>query len=263
MRLITSSLERKFKKILPSFIKNFTILLLCNSFFGKLIKFFKIKTNLFGGFFDYSLVSDKDAARIFWGVWESAEIRFSKRFANSQTIIELGSSVGVTLGVLSKKRKNTKFICIEASKKNFENLKILKDQLSKENDYILINKALAYGVEEVSFFKLNTSTSHQIDFSKDTQKKKYNVPTDNVMAISLSKVIENYDVKGKYCLISDIEGADAAIFYNDIASLDNCERIIAELDDSPLGTIEDQIEKLKSIGFSVTERYGQVIVMSR
>ena len=83
------------------------------------------------------------------------------------------------------------------------------------------------------------------------------------MAISLSKVIENYDVKGKYCLISDIEGADAAIFYNDIASLDNCERIIAELDDSPLGTIEDQIEKLKSIGFSVTERYGQVIVMSR
>ena len=172
MRLITSSLERKFKKILPSFFKNFTIFLLCNNYFGKLIKFFKIKTNLFGGFFDYSLVSDKDAARIFWGVWESAEIRFSKRFANSQTIIELGSSVGVTLGVLSKKRKNTKFICIEASKKNFENLKILKDQLSKENDYILINKALAYGVEEVSFFKLNTSTSHQIDFSKDTQKKK-------------------------------------------------------------------------------------------
>ena len=38
---------------------------------------------------------------------------------------------------------------------------------------------------------------------------------------------------------------------------------IAELDDTPFGTVEDQIKKLNSIGFSVTERYGQVIVMSR
>lgn len=263
MKLITSSQERKIKKILPSSLKNFMIFLLCNSFFGKLIKFLKIKTNFFGGFFDYSLVSDIDASRIFWGVWESAETRFSKRFADSKTIIELGSSVGVILGVLSKQRNNTRFICIEASKKNFEKLKILKDQLSKKNDYVLINKALAYGVEKVSFFETNTPTSSQIDFSKDLKKKKYNVPTEDVKAISLSKVIENYNVNGKYCLISDIEGAEASIFFNDTASLTNCERIIVELDDTPFGTVEDQIKKLNSIGFSVTERYGQVIVMSR
>jgi hypothetical protein len=111
--LKTTSLERKLKSLVSQNIKKFLLYFLVNSFVGKALKFFKIRWNLFRGKFDYSLVSDKDAAKIFWGIWESAEIRFAKRFASSSTIIELGSSVGVTLGVLSNIRQHTKFICIE------------------------------------------------------------------------------------------------------------------------------------------------------
>ena len=271
MNFLSSSLERKFKKIIPSNIKNFIILLICNRFFGKLIKFFNIKKNFFGGFYDYSLVSDIDSARIFWGIWESAEIRFSKRFANSETIIELGSSVGVTLGVLSEKRKNKKFICVEASNKNFEKLKILKKQLSKKNEYILVNKAISHNEEKITLIDTISSKASQIDYKKDFDKKLYldllsksdpNNPTIEVPTISLSKVIEDYDVKGRYCLITDIEGAQASIFFKDSDSLTNCERIIAELSDHPLGNVEDQINKLISIGFSITEKYGSVLVLS-
>ena len=102
--LKTTSLERKLKRLVSPNIKSFLLYFLLNSYVGKALKFFKIRWNLFGGKFDYSLVSDKDAAKIFWGIWESAEIRFAKRFAFSSTIIELGSSVGVTLGVLSNIR---------------------------------------------------------------------------------------------------------------------------------------------------------------
>ena len=100
----------------------------------------RIRKNLFGGVFDYSNVSDKEAARIFWGVWESAEIRFSKRFANSDTVVELGSSVGVTLGVLANNRTDTKFVCVEASPINFEKLSSLRSKLPHNgNDYVLLN----------------------------------------------------------------------------------------------------------------------------
>ena len=89
----------------------------------------KINKNLLGGFFDYSIVTNKEAALIFWGIWESAEIRFSKRFADTKVIIELGSSIGVNFGVLTNCLDNRKFICVEASKINFEKLLHLKNQI--------------------------------------------------------------------------------------------------------------------------------------
>ena len=95
------SLERKIKSLIPNNVKKLILFFLTSRILGKIIKISKIKSNLFGGKFDYDLVSDVEAARIFWGVWESAEIRFSKRFVQTDTIVELGSSVGVTLGVLS------------------------------------------------------------------------------------------------------------------------------------------------------------------
>jgi len=119
LNLKTKSLERFVKSLIPLNLKKFLLFFLVNSFVGKLLKSLKISWNLFGGKFNYSLVSDRDAAKIFWGIWESAEIRFSKRFVSTNTVIELGSSVGVTLGVLSNTRTSTKFICLEASSENF------------------------------------------------------------------------------------------------------------------------------------------------
>ena len=255
MKVLTTSLERKFKSYVPNRIKKLIVVFLCNKHLGKLIKKLGIQYNLFGGYFDYSLVSDVEAAHIFWGVWESSEIRFSKRFIDCETIIELGSSVGVTLGVLAKKNQNKTFICIEASNVNFEKLKILSYQLPKNNEYILINKAIAYGVDNVSFFHTSTTGSRITDEISGEQQY--------IAATTLKNIISEYEVQNDFCLISDIEGAESSIFFEDASSLQNCKTIVADLEDTGSHTCEQQIAKLISVGFSVVERYANVVVMTR
>ena len=255
MQIKANSLERKLKNLVRSRVSiYFAHSILSNTFFGKLIKVFKIKRNLFGGKFDYSLVSDKEAAKIFFGIWESAEINFSKRFAHTKTIIELGSSVGVTLGVLSNIRKQTKFICVEASWQNYDKLERLQKQLSKSNEYILINKAIAYGVEKVNF-EFSSTTGSKIGENKYSNS--------NISAITLSKILHEHDINDEFTLITDIEGAEEQIFFEDEAALQKCICIIAELEDTSSNSIDQQINRLKGIGYSLIERYGSVIVMRR
>ena len=119
----SNSFERHLKRLIPDQVKKIIIMMLINKFTGRLIKFFKIRFTIIGGKYNYNLASDLEAAKIFFGLWESAEIRYSKKYAKSDVVIELGSSIGVTLALLSNIKKNTKFICLEASNTNFKKLK--------------------------------------------------------------------------------------------------------------------------------------------
>ena len=256
--LKTSSIERIIKSIIPHNFKNFFYWVLANSLLGYFLKCLKIKKNLFGGVFDLSNVSNKEAASIFLGFWESAEIRFSKRFANSKTIIELGSSVGVTLGVLANNRIDTKFICIEASKKNYEKLIKLKKILPQRgNEYILLNKAIAYGVSHIHFEHTSTVGS------KITNDNKKSNTSNIVPAITLSEILNQNAIKDSYTLITDIEGAEAEIFFKDKVALKTCEKIIAELEDTSTHTVNEQISELNKLGFKIFESYGNVVVMTK
>ena len=222
-----------------------------------MIKIFGIKFNLFGGVFDYSSVTTKEAASIFFGVWESAEIRFAKRFASSKIIIELGSSVGVALGVLSNILDKRKFICVEASKKNYKKLIHLKNFLPQTNEYILLNKAIAYDVSHVHFEHTSTVGS---------KIKEGNVKSSTsyvVSAITLSEILNQNVVKGPYTLITDIEGAESEIFFKDKIALKNCETIIAEIENVSKYTVDKQISELVKLGFKICERYGNVVVMTK
>ena len=253
--LRSSSIERKIKSLIPSSAKKFLLYFLLNSYVGKVIKFSNIRWNLFGGKFDYSLVSDKESAKIFWGLWESAEIRFAKRFAHSKTIIELGSSVGVTLGVLSNIRKHTKFICVEASLSNFEKLEKLRLLLPTNNHYTCLNKVIAYGVDKAPF-EFTTTTGSKISKNKKGTGS-------YVDAITLSDLLKDNQIDSEYTLLADIEGAEESVFFEDEAALKKCVLIIAELENTSSHTIDEQINKLQDIGFSLKERYGSVVVMSR
>lgn len=256
--LKSKSLERNFKSLIPLSIKKILIKIIVNSFVGKLIKISRIKLNLFGGVFDYSTVTANEAASIFFGVWESAEIRFAKRFAKSKIIIELGSSVGVTLGVLSNTLDNRKFICVEASKKNFKKLIHLKKFLPQRgNEYIFLNKAIAYGVSHVHFEHTSTLGS------KIKNDNKKNVQSNIVPTISLNEILNLNLIKGTYTLITDIEGAEAEIFFKDKIALKKCETIIAEIENVSKYTVEKQISELVKLGFEICERYGNVLVMTK
>ena len=158
MLIKTKSLERKIKYLIPNNIKKIIVNIISHQYIGFLIKKSGIKINLFGGFFDYSRVNNHEAALIFWGIWESAEIRFSKRFVDTRVIIELGSSIGVNFGTLTHYFKNKKFICVEASKENFKKLLGLKNQIEqkKKHDYIMLNKAIHYKKKKIKFKHTST-----------------------------------------------------------------------------------------------------------
>ena len=137
---------------------------------------------------------------------------------------------------------------------NFEKLKILSYQLPKNNEYILINKAIAYGVDNVSFFHTSTTGSRITDEISSEQQY--------IAATTLKNIISEYEVQNDFCLISDIEGAESSIFFEDASSLQNCKTIVADLEDTGSHTCEQQIAKLISVGFSVVERYANVVVMT-
>jgi len=254
----SSSLERRIKSIIPNWIKYFLLGLLVNDISGFLIKKSGVSFNLYGGLFDYSLVSANEAARIFFGFWEAAEIRFSKRFARSSTIVELGSSVGVTLGVLANNRMNTRFICIEASPINYSKLTKIQAKLpDNNNEYFLINKAVAYNVDTVHFCHEST-TGAKIVSGANTS-----FPSTEVSAISLSTIIDHFKIDHPFTLISDIEGAEASIFFDDGNALLNCEMIIAEIENTTLYSFDEQMSRLIGLGYHVKERYGNVVVFAR
>lgn len=258
MFLKTNSFERKIKSIIPKEVKKILLKFIVNSFSGFIIKHSNIKFNLFNGIFDYKLVNNYQAALIFFGIWESAEIRFAKRFAKSNTIIELGSSVGVTLGVLNNLRSNTKFICIEASKKNFSKLKLLKKKIKKKNNkYILVNNAIFYGLGDVNFEEQSTITSKIADDNLKNNK------TYKINSTTLTKIIKRYSIKDNFTLISDIEGAEAEIFFKDKNSLKLCKTIIVEIEKTINYTIKQQIIQIKKLGFRLVEFYGNVFVFRK
>jgi FkbM family methyltransferase len=258
MFIKTESIERKIKSLIPLKLKNLIINFFVNNFTGFIIKKLKIKFNLFNGIFNYNLVSNYEAASIFFGIYESAEIRFSKRFAKSKIIIELGSSVGVMLGTLANNRDNTKFICVEASKRNYlKFLKLKKFIPKKKNQYISLNRALYYSGPNVNFEE-NTTVTSKITKNNLKTNKSY-----KVLGVTLSGIIKKYCVKERFTLISDVEGAEASIFFKDINSLKLCETIIAELSNTFLYTVKDQVLKIKKIGFKLVECYGNVYVFSR
>ncbi len=247
------STERKIKRFIPRRIATLIVKFLTNNFFGKVIKLFNLKKTIRGGTFDYRNVYDKEAAEIFFGFWESSEIRYALRFAKSKTIIELGSSVGVMLGALANKRSNTHFICVEASPINFNKLLKLKKLLPHNfNQYDLINKAIAYNADNVPFIHKTTKGSKVLE-------RKLN-GSIQVPCITLSEIINHFKIKEEFSLIADIEGNEAPIFFEDTEALAKCKNIIVEIEDTPSATTTQQIDQLKKIGFCKIEQYGRVYV---
>lgn len=244
-------------------IKKYILFLLLHPIIGRLVKKFKIPINFFGGRFDYSIVSDIDAARIFWGLWESQEIRYAKRFAKTKTIIELGSSIGVTLGVLSNIRDKTKFICVEGSSNAFNKLISQKRNFKTTNSYEFINKVIAYGCNNILFGNASLRGSR---IYKDFLRKGIRLPKSSISkmpTITLCEIINFYKVKGPFTLITDIEGMEAEIFFHDAESLQNCQCIIAELENTYHYSINDQIKKLTDIGFKLEAFKKNVAVFLR
>jgi FkbM family methyltransferase len=197
-------------------------------------------------------------ASIFWGFYESAEIRLINKFLNPNLpVIELGGSLGIISSfILHKLNSNTSLTVVEA---NVFLLSTIKKNIERHNtkniSTNIIHKAIAYSNSLICMDITDDNTTSHI--SENDQSGTL------VESIQLNKIIP----EKPYSLVCDIEGAEVAILLEDKAALKNCFQLFIELHETTYEgkyySREDLINLLIMNGFILRSRDGNVIFMDR
>jgi len=246
-----------------SFIKNKIATALCSDFVGAfLAKFYnnQIPSRRYGKFIydcssDYILDSVK--ASIFWGIYESAEVRFVREYLRSDLdVIELGASIGVvTTHILRKIRNGNKCIALEANPNLMETLKSNIEINNNANNYHIINKAISYnGEDEIKLFLGRENVHSSINKSNGEFVK--------VKSANLADILDEYKINS-YALVCDIEGTEIEILLHDHEILLKCEQLIIELHDTYYQGSKYNVESMvklitENVGFTNISNYGTV-----
>jgi FkbM family methyltransferase len=202
------------------------------------------------------------SAMLFWGIYESSEIRFVRRYLGDDLdVIELGSSLGVVSCEITKKLAGKKkLVCVEANEQIFQILRKNVLYNAPVQEVSFIHGAIDYSGKEVIDFVIGDSNlSSHTDSGAMTTLKKINVP-----AVTLSALLESEGID-EYALVCDIEGAEAALFAQDRQAFVHCKRMIIELHDTFYNNyayeVQDLIELIqKETEMLLRDRYGSVCV---
>ena len=252
-------------------IKKIIHRLLCNPATGGLIKACfgtKIPDLRWRGYaFDVSNTGMHNTivASIFWGFYESSEIRFvQKHFKGDVDAIELGASSGVVSShIISKlNASDRRYIGVEANKNLAEAWhKNVQRHNPKNIKVQLLNYAVYYDADTVTFGISNNTTASRLSDSHnaDTQSVTLN-------AITLKHLLSQEGI-ADYALFCDIEGAEAQILVNETTAFDKCKYLFIELHQTTYRSVEYTSDALAAIiqqkGFTLIDQHGPVYYFSR
>ncbi|MGB3592372.1 MAG: FkbM family methyltransferase [Nonlabens sp.] len=200
-----------------------------------------------------SYISPRTSAALFFKSYESAEVRFIKKYINGYkgTIIELGSSIGVVANILSTYNPQATICGFEAD----------GNLCSVASENLALNGAS------------NATIYHEVLKGEGYVFKPGKYSTDGKIVLSgsnstsnlLVDLITRYQIDSPYTLVCDIEGAEYFIL-NDMEQLNGCEMILIELHDIEVnGTLHkaEDLMRLLSKSFELIERYGNVVVYGK
>jgi len=214
---------------------------------------------------DNDAISDKTKARLFYGFYESAELRFIDKYISGDLdVVELGSSIGVTAKqILKKLNRENRLVCVEA---NPYLMRTLESNISNEmshHNITIKNRVISYehSVGYAQEFYLSTSSlSGSVHESVDVD----NDVSSGVLVSSttLSSILEEDSIE-QYILVADIEGAELEIVENDKKAFESCRMIIIELHNITINeksyTIDDIKQKIEQyLNFTCLDSYGSV-----
>jgi FkbM family methyltransferase len=201
-------------------------------------------------------LAGKTKAMLFWGKYESAELRFVKKFIlPTIDTVEVGASIGgISSQLAVRLEAGKKLICIEA---NPLLLPRLRDNLQRYGQHLSLNiqhGAVAYGADVVHFAIARDSLESRVGNTQHSTE---------VPAVKLSAIIP----EGDYQLVCDIEGAEYDIFFQDAEALKKCQRLVIELHEvhreNLVVTVEKLAEMITELGFQLLEAYGNVFVFAK
>ncbi|MDH3648118.1 MAG: FkbM family methyltransferase [Saprospiraceae bacterium] len=199
---------------------------------------------------DYSTI-----AKIWWGLYERAEINFVDQFISGKVdVVELGASVGVVTGHLAKKLGRGRLICVEANE-------LLLDQI--ERNIVLNNGRARYQIIHGAISDVRETVQFRVD-GKNTDSKLDKSGDHLVKGIFLSDLLKDLEIR-RYELVADIEGAEKFILASDAQALQMCELMIIELHaiGSRSISICDMSSRIIELGFRMIMRRGSVFVFQR
>ncbi len=249
-------------------IKKLFFKILCNAFTGKIIsliyqyKIPNIRYNNKRFSTPKTYCSDVVRAMIFFGFYESAELRLIAKYLNKQLpVVELGSSLGIVSSFVNMIiKKETPFIGIEANPYLISYIKEnIQTHAPEKLNYQIIQAAVGYGnSNEVSMAISKNNTANSINTITNTGA--------NIVQVkrrTLSDIVEQEST-----LICDIEGSEIEILQNDKQALLLCKCLFIELHKTVYENIIYEVEALKTLiekdhGFKLIERDGNVFYFEK
>jgi FkbM family methyltransferase len=206
-------------------------------------------------------------ASLFWGIYESAEVRFVRDYLRKDLdVIELGCSLGVvTCQILEKLEPSRRVVCVEANAYLLETLQKNVEKNFEGRRVTIVQGAISDPQEKgtsINFALRDDNTLSQIALDSNS-KDSVQVP-----ALTLSQLLSDNRVEGDFVLVSDIEGAEVNFIENDQDSLLKCQQIIIELHETHWNghgvTVNQLRQRLEQVhGYQLRANYGPVCVFER
>jgi FkbM family methyltransferase len=204
-------------------------------------------------------------ASLFWRIYESAEIRFVKKYLRPDLdAIELGSSIGaVTAQILQVLDRGCRLVCVEANPYLTDALRQNIQQNADGKEVRIIYGAIADENAVGSSVNLFLGTDNTV--SQTTNETPTSVP---VPALSLTSILHTAGIEADFSLISDIEGAEINFILKDAGALRNCRQLIIELHETRLNSTIFTVEHLRTLlekthGFRMISNHGPVCVFEK
>ena len=194
-------------------------------------------------------------ASIFFGLFESAEIRFVRRYvASDLDCLELGSGIGlVSRAIAETLQPGRLLVCVEPR----------ADLLvcAKENI-----RSVAQGLRcryiSALVDRMERSDAGFPILADWINARMSGVGGANVRTVTLRELAKEFP--GRFQVVCDIEGAEES-FLEEACSdvLGRVARMIIELHETDTASVDDLIERSVKLGFGLVDRYGSVCAFVR
>jgi FkbM family methyltransferase len=205
----------------------------------------------------------KVRAQMFWGLYERAECEMIREhLTGARTVIELGSSLGVTSTFLgSVLSAGGQLICVEANPALIPGLQRRVASRFDEVDVHILNVAVSHESGTVQLAIGATTMATRV-----TEVTAADQRTIRVAAVTLQDILDRFGID-TFDLVSDIEGSEAAFLMHDAAPMARCERAVIEMDDTVIRgrrvTVPELLDAAMGLGFRVVDRNGPVFAFAR
>lgn len=244
--------------------------LLCNNLTGAVIQRVfgdKIPDLRWSGFkfkVPASSVNKKMTAGVFWGFYESSEIRYVEKYLRSDLdVIELGSSIGIVSShIASRLGTGRHLTAVEANPFLIETITDnIKRHCQPSSSFEVLNYAVGYDTAEVMISITSNNT--------ETRVLKNGEASGNVAvkAMSFGDLVKR-NRQGNYALVCDIEGSELEIILREQDALKQCSQLFIELHDTSSESRQYSVQQLKDLlvdlhGFKIIQEHGPVVYFGR